>query len=157
MENEKDHPGIYVPPPLFYVAMFLLSVFMQKKIPINHAFFQLTASKWIGAILLFLASFFLVRSLGRFLQSRNTLVTIRPANSLQVGGIYSRTRNPMYLGLVIVYAGLSFLIGGWWNLILLPVLIIIVQEYIIRREEEYLQRRFGDEYLAYKSSVRRWL
>jgi protein-S-isoprenylcysteine O-methyltransferase Ste14 len=63
----------------------------------------------------------------------------------------------MYISLCFIYIGLSFLIGNWWNFILLPVLFILVQEYIIKREEQYLEHRFGKEYLDYKSKVRRWL
>ncbi len=63
----------------------------------------------------------------------------------------------MYVSLLLVYTGLSFLIGNWWNLILLPLLVFIVQEYVIKREENYLDRRFGQQYADYKKRVRRWL
>ena len=63
----------------------------------------------------------------------------------------------MYVSLLLVYTGLSFLIGNWWNLILLPLLVFIVQEYVIKREEKYLDRRFGQQYADYKKRVRRWL
>jgi protein-S-isoprenylcysteine O-methyltransferase Ste14 len=59
--------------------------------------------------------------------------------------------------LLLIYTGLSFLIGNWWNLVLLPFLFLVVQEYIIKREERYLDRRFGQEYTDYKSQVGRWL
>jgi protein-S-isoprenylcysteine O-methyltransferase Ste14 len=44
-----------------------------------------------------------------------------------------------------------------WPILLLPVLLFVVQSYVIAREERYLGRKFGDEYLQYKSRVRRWL
>jgi protein-S-isoprenylcysteine O-methyltransferase Ste14 len=157
MEKEKDSPGIFIPPPLFYVLVFLLAIFFQKKMPINDSFFHLRFTKMLGGAFLILATLFLIRSLGQFLQSKNTVVTIKPASSLQTNGIYNITRNPMYVGLLIVYLGISCLIGNWWNIIFLPLLCLIIQQYIIRREEEYLERRFGREFLAYKSKVRRWL
>ena len=82
---------------------------------------------------------------------------IKPATSLQTTGIYSITRNPMYVGLLFVYIGLTFLIGNLWNFIFFPLLVIFIQEYIIKREEKYLQHEFGQEYEMYKQRVRRWL
>ena len=157
MKNKKDHPGIYVPPPIVYVLTFLAAVFIQKKVPIDDSLFHLQLTKIAGVGLLIIALFFLFRSLRQFFQSKNTLVTIMPARSLQTNGIYAITRNPMYIGLAIVYLGISCLIGNWWNIILFPLLLLVIQEYMIKREEKYLERRFGQVYLDYKSKVRRWL
>ena len=110
-----------------------------------------------GIIFFILALFFIARSLLQFIRSENTVVTIKGAYSLQTNGIFEITRNPMYLGLVMVYLGLTCLIGNWWNLIFLPFLLLIIQEYVIKREEKYLERKFGQEYTAYKQVVRRWL
>jgi protein-S-isoprenylcysteine O-methyltransferase Ste14 len=63
----------------------------------------------------------------------------------------------MYVGLALVYLGISCLIGNWWDIILLSFLLLIVQEYIIKREEKYLECRFGQDYLNYKRKVRRWI
>jgi protein-S-isoprenylcysteine O-methyltransferase Ste14 len=157
MENKKDSPRVYIPPPLFYVAAFLGAVFIQKLIPIDNTLFSQQWMKIVGAFFLVTALFFLSFSLFQFLQSKNTVVTILPANSLQTTGIFGLTRNPMYIGLAFIYLGLSCLIGNWWNMILFPVLLLFVQEYIIKREEKYLHRRFGPEYEAYRKRVRRWL
>ena len=89
--------------------------------------------------------------------TKNTVILIKPASSLQITGIYGITRNPMYIGLAIVYLGITCFIGNWWNLILFPLLLIFVQEYIIKREEKYLEAEFGQEYEEYKNKVRRWL
>ena len=157
MENKKDHPGIYVPPPIVYALTFLVAVFIQKKLPIDDSLFHRQLAKIVGVGLLIIALFFLIRSLRQFFLSKNTLVTIMAANSLQTNGIYNITRNPMYLGLAIVYLGISCLIGNWWNIILFPLLLLLIQEYMIKREEKYLERRFGQVYLDYKSKVRRWI
>lgn len=157
MENKKDSPRVYIPPPFFYIATFLMGLFAQKKFPVNDSLFHLSFVKYLGILLFLTALFFLARSLRQFLVSRNTLITILPAHSLQVDGVYAITRNPMYVGLVFVYLGLTCFIGHWWNIILLPLLVLIVQEYIIKREERYLGRRFGQEFQDYKSKVRRWL
>jgi protein-S-isoprenylcysteine O-methyltransferase Ste14 len=95
--------------------------------------------------------------MNQFIRTKNTIVPNKPASSLQTTGVYHSTRNPMYLALMLVYLGLSCLIGNWWNIILLPLLFMIIQEYIIKKEEQYLVRTFGQEYIDYRHRVRRWL
>lgn len=157
MESLKDSPKVYIPPPLLYVATFLLAVLIQKFLPLGIDFFHSTTSKIIGSVIILVGLFFNFPALRQFFNTKNTLVTIKPANSLQTTGIYSVSRNPMYISLMLFYIGLSFIIGNWWNFILLPFLFILIQEYVIKREERYLDRRFGQQYLDYKSKIRRWL
>jgi len=155
--NKKDNPGIFIPPPLIYAAIFFLSILMQKIIPINDSFFYSKNAEIAGIILIAIALIFLLPALIKFAQTKNTLVTIKPATSLQTKGIYALTRNPMYLGLLILYSGIAMWKGNWWTFIFIPVIIIIVQAYVIKREENYLQRAFGEEYIAYRKKVRRWI
>jgi protein-S-isoprenylcysteine O-methyltransferase Ste14 len=157
MENKNDSPGIYIPPPLLYGAVFFAAILIQKLIPLNKTFFYTTPSKVIGSLFILIGLFFTFPALRQFFKTRNTLVTIKAANSLQTTGIYSKSRNPMYISLLLIYTGLSFILGNWWNLLVLPLLVLIVQEYVIKREEKYLNRRFGQEYLDYKTKVRRWI
>ena len=157
MDHKKDNPGVYIPPPLIYVVVFLAAVFIQKKISIDDSVFHSKPAKIAGVLFLIVSLFFMVTSLRQFFISKNTLIPIKPASSLQTKGIYSITRNPMYVSLALVYLGISCFVGNWWNIILFPLLLLIVQEYIIKREEKYLVRRFGQEYIVYKTKVRRWL
>lgn len=157
MQNKNDNPGIKIPPPLLYLAIFLLAILIQKLLPLNNVFFYTATSKIIGTVFIIIGLFFNFPALLQFFKTRNTVITIKPANSLQTKGIYSVSRNPMYISLLLVYTGLSFIIGNWWNLMLLPFLFLLVQEYVIKREEKYLDRRFEQEYTDYRSKVRRWL
>ena len=74
-----------------------------------------------------------------------------------VEGPYKITRNPMYLGLALVYLGIGIAEQSVWALILLPVVLLIIQRKAIEPEEAFLTHRFGAEYISYKSLVRRWL
>lgn len=154
--GEKDNPKVYIPPPLIYVGVFFIGKYIQKKIPIDFRFSSKEIAYLFGAAFVLVALFFLIRSLWQFFITKNTLITVKPASSLQTGGIYNVTRNPMYVGLANVYLAITCFAGEWWNVILFPLLILIVQEYIIKREEKYLARKFGQRYLVYKSNVRRW-
>ena len=156
MKSKIDTPGIYIPPPLIYIAIFFAAVPVQRFLPLDRTFFDTTTSKIIGLIVFLVGLVFIFPALQRFFRTKNTLVTIRPANSLQTTGIYAVSRNPMYIGLLLFYIGLSFIVGNWWNLVLLPFLVLIIQEYVIKREEKYLGRRFGQSYSDYRAKVARW-
>lgn len=155
--SSKKHPGVYIPPPLIYVAFFLLSRFVQKLFPLHNNALHFTVAKIIGVLMILLYLLFFIMALRRFILSKNTLVTIKPAHSLETSGIYSFTRNPMYLSLVFLYCGLAVFFGNWWTLLFLPLLVIIVQLYVIKKEEHYLQQAFGSSYNEYKRNVRRWI
>jgi len=152
-----DNPGVYIPPPLLYAAIFIGAVLIQKKVDLDNSLFKTRFILFTSLVFFVPAIFFIVRSLTQFVRTRNTVMTIKAAESLQITGIYQISRNPMYLGLVFIYLGLTCLIGNWWNIILLPLLLFIIQEYVIRREEKYLERKFGEDYIRYKQEVRRWL
>lgn len=157
MEVKKDNPGVHIPPPLFYITLFLISIVLQRFFPISTSFFE---NKWIGIIATIVIVFgvlFILPAFIKFLRSKNTIITVKPANSLQTSGIYTITRNPMYIGLLSFYTGIAFLKGNWWTFILIPLVIYVITRFVIIKEEKYLERAFGQEYLNYKAKVRRWL
>ncbi|MEO5648729.1 MAG: isoprenylcysteine carboxylmethyltransferase family protein [Ginsengibacter sp.] len=154
---KEDNPGIYIPPPVIFAAIFIVAFYIQKIIPVTDTLFQKNGVKIAAVIFLLIALYFLARGVLKFIKSGNTLITMHPASSLQDSGIYRFTRNPMYVGLICLYVALACSIGNWWHIIFLPVLIVIMQEYVIKREEKYLEREFGQQYLDYKKKVRRWL
>ena len=57
----------------------------------------------------------------------------------------------------MIYAGIVILRNALWAILFLPLLLLVTQSELIEREERYLERTFGEEYLAYKRRVRRWL
>ena len=63
----------------------------------------------------------------------------------------------MYLSLTLLFLGIVLAVNAAWALAGLPFLILYLQVGVIRREEQYLERDFGNEYLTYKSQVRRWI
>jgi protein-S-isoprenylcysteine O-methyltransferase Ste14 len=76
---------------------------------------------------------------------------------LVTSGIYRFTRNPIYLGFLLVVIGISLDSGSYWGILLAPVLVILFNRFVIQPEEEYLASKFGDQFTSYKARVRRWL
>ncbi len=157
MNKKIDHPSVYVPPPLLYVMIFFISVFIQKFIPLSIIFFGNDFAFFSGLFFIVAGLFFAFPALIKFYKTKNTVVTIKPANSLETTGIYSVSRNPMYLGLLAIYIGMAFLKGNVWTFICIPFVILVIHFYVIRNEEKYLQRTFGNDYEEYRKQVRRWL
>jgi protein-S-isoprenylcysteine O-methyltransferase Ste14 len=158
MKSTKDSPGVFVPPPLFYAFVFLISFLLQGYFTIKRAFFfHSRLANILGLIFILIGLFFAVPAVRQFFKSKTSIIPIRPASSLQTSGIYSISRNPMYLGLLFQYLGLAFIFGNWWTLFLIPVLIALIYYRVIRPEERYLSRAFGDSYSDYRKKVRRWI
>jgi protein-S-isoprenylcysteine O-methyltransferase Ste14 len=156
MKNQ-NHPGVYIPPPIIYAAFFVAGLLLQRLLPLPRVWFATTSARITGWGIIATAIIVFLPALARFAISKNTLITVKPARSLQTGGIYAYTRNPMYLGLLLLYTGIAALIGDWWVFIMIPFVVFIITQFVIRNEERYLQNRFNEEYLTYKNKVRRWL
>src|SRR5690606_19500321 len=157
LKSGKDNPGVYLPPPLIYVIIFLLSILIQNYLPLSKEFFVGSWNTYFAAIFIAFGAMFVLPALFIFLKTRNTLITIKPATSLQVKGVYNISRNPMYVGLLFLYIGIAIIKGNWWTFILIPVVIFVVTRFVIIKEESYLERAFGEAYLNYKMKVGRWL
>jgi len=158
MKNKKDSPGVFIPPPLFYAGFFLLSFILQGYFTIKHAFFfHSRIANTLGVFIIITGMIFSIPAVRQFFKTKNTLIPIKPATSLQISGIYSISRNPMYTGLLLTYTGLAFIFGNWWTLFLIPFLIAVIIYLVILPEERYLGRAFGDEYSNYRKKVRRWI
>ena len=150
-----DHAGVVVPPPLIYLACFLVGLGLQQLVALP----RLPAAPWrlVGVALLAFWLALTVASFRRFRTARTSVIPVRPATALVIEGPYRFTRNPMYLGLLSLYVGVACWLGLLWPVLLAPVLVGVVQRSVIQREERYLERRFGGDYRQYRAQVRRWL
>jgi protein-S-isoprenylcysteine O-methyltransferase Ste14 len=143
-----DNAGVIVRPPLLYAvalaAMLALPIFSG-------------AAFWPGLALVALA-------VGLLIWGRQTLVTggtnvdpSLPSTAVVTSGPYRFSRNPLYMGLAVVYLGLTLALDTWWGIILLAPVLIVMHQGVIQREERYLERKFGDGYRQYRAAVRRYL
>ncbi|HZP60990.1 MAG TPA: isoprenylcysteine carboxylmethyltransferase family protein, partial [Opitutaceae bacterium] len=80
-----------------------------------------------------------------------------PALTVVRAGPYRFTRNPMYLALCVLQLALGFALNDWSVLLAVIPLALILHFGVVRREERYLEAKFGEQYLALKRKVRRWL
>jgi protein-S-isoprenylcysteine O-methyltransferase Ste14 len=92
-----------------------------------------------------------------FRRAHTSVVPMNPTTALVTSGPYRLTRNPMYVGMALLYVALAFAFGVMWALLLLPAVILVIDRFVIAREEPYLERKFGQSYRDYTLRVRRWL
>ena len=93
----------------------------------------------------------------RFRRARTPLDVRKPATALITQGPYRFSRNPIYVSMTLLYAGLAFLLGNGWVLALAAPVLLVMDFWVVRREERHLEAKFGEDYLRYKAAVRRWL
>jgi protein-S-isoprenylcysteine O-methyltransferase Ste14 len=150
-----DHAGVTVPPPLIFLAGLLAGVGLEAIEPIDGID---SPWRWIALVLGVAAWVYLDGSaMRRFQKADTALPPFRPTSAIVTTGPYGFSRNPIYIGMACLYAGLALALDAIWALILLPGVLLIIRFYVIAREERYLEAKFGEEYLAYKRRVRRWL
>jgi protein-S-isoprenylcysteine O-methyltransferase Ste14 len=152
--ERRGTAGVIAPPPVIFLLFLGLGLALEALMPENDlpAWLQ-----WIGAALI-AAGVALVFWFESALKRVNTSTNpYRPTTALSTSGPYRFTRNPAYVGMVIVYVGIALAADAPWALVMLAPAVVVIQLFVIVREERYLERLFGEEYLSYKRRVRRWI
>ena len=154
-DDDRDNAGVVAPPPLIYLVPLLVGLLLNRRMKVG----VLTngATRLVGLPLvaggLCLGVWFM-----RTLRGAGTPVDPRePVQALVTEGPYRYSRNPGYLSMAMIYAGISSLANSLPSILLLPVALGGIRRGIIDREERYLVRLFGNEYLEYKARVGRWI
>jgi protein-S-isoprenylcysteine O-methyltransferase Ste14 len=155
MADEQDNPGIRVPPPPIYVLALLLGLLLDRRAHIP--FLPRGVARVLGWPLvgggMALAAWFIRTMRG----ADTTIRTDKSVSSLVQDGPFRYSRNPGYLALAMIYAGIAVRRNTLWAILLLPLVLYVIQREVIAREERYLERTFGEEYVNYKAQVRRWI
>jgi protein-S-isoprenylcysteine O-methyltransferase Ste14 len=152
--DERDNPGIKVPPPLIYLLPLLLGLILDRKAHLPFlpgGVVRVVGWPLIGCGVL-IAGWW-----RKTMRDADAPVrTDMPVPRLTTAGPFGYSRNPAYLSLAMIYAGIAGLRNSLWAILFLPLVLYVIQREVIGREERYLERTFGEEYLAYMVRVRRW-
>ncbi|RUM94186.1 MAG: isoprenylcysteine carboxylmethyltransferase family protein [Thiothrix sp.] len=150
-------PKLKIPPPVYMLMFAFCMWLMDRYIPLA----EWISTPWnrIGFFIMGLAFFTDLSSLLQFFRYHTTPSPIHPerVSTLVTDGAYRYSRNPMYLGLLILLCGWSTYLGSISPLLLLPLFIFVINNMQIRCEERILEKKFSTAYRAYKQSVRRWI
>jgi protein-S-isoprenylcysteine O-methyltransferase Ste14 len=148
------HLGV-VRPPLVYLTSLATGALIQLAKPLS--FLPGTLAVPLGASLVVVAVALFLSAVARFRAIGTPVPARKPTTAIVRTGPYGLTRNPIYLAFSLFQLGIAIGVNSLWLMATLVGAVAVIHYSVIPREEEYLERRFGAEYLEYKRSVRRWL
>lgn len=150
-----------LPPPLIDAACAALMWWLARQLPALQLWSQGAWPLALGAALGLALAGGLIALAGvwAFHRARTTVNPLAPAHAsaLVTGGVYRLTRNPMYLGMLLVLLGWAVWLGNAAALLGLPLSVVALGVLQIGPEERILRARFGEAYVRYAARVRRWL
>ena len=150
--------GVIARPPLLFLAGLLIGFVLDRLLRLPFPVPGIDLVHWIiGGSLIVIGLALAAAGIRNFSRAGTPVRTIEPTRALVTTGIHGWTRNPIYLGMFLLYAGIGLVVRSPWILLLTLSLAITIRYGVVAREEAYLERRFGDAYRGYKARVRRWL
>lgn len=158
MADRKDNDGVIMFPPGVFFGGIVVGFAVWRFWPV-----PLAPSGWsfalrvVGAVAIALGFALMLWALGGFMRIKTTPTHWQPTTTIAIDGPYRFTRNPMYVGMILVQAGIAICADALWPLVTLIPVLIIIRTQVIAREEAYLEAKFGAPYRDFKGRVRRWL
>jgi protein-S-isoprenylcysteine O-methyltransferase Ste14 len=143
-------------PPVWLLICAIGALLAERQSPQSWIFLPDTA-RIAGFFVVLLGLGLVVNAGRRFRRAETSVIAGSIPNALVMGGIYKRTRNPMYLGMLLVLVGEAMMLGSPFPFLAPIVFFIAVTRNFIFREEALLEQIFEDVYREYKSRVRRWI
>ena len=155
--SNQNHPGVIAPPPLIYFGFLFVGWGLGRLV--GDYDLGLTVDWRRGVAIALIVGGLLLDGMaaGTFRRFGTPPEPWKASTALVDSGPDRFSRNPIYVGFAITYAGLAIAMNSLWALVLLAPCLVVVDRWVILREERYLESRFGQPYRDYKARVRRWL
>jgi protein-S-isoprenylcysteine O-methyltransferase Ste14 len=155
-ETEKDGAAVRIPPPLVFLGLLIAGVLLHRYVaPAPMALAQ-TIRIVAAAVAAIVGLILMGGAIGLFRRTGQDPKPWASTPEIISTGVYSITRNPMYVGMALIQTAIGVGLGNLWIVILVPISVTIVYATAVRHEEAYLERKFGEPYTRYKAAVRRW-
>jgi protein-S-isoprenylcysteine O-methyltransferase Ste14 len=152
--QRRTTAGVIAPPPVIYLGFLGLGFVLESLLPGA----ELPGwAQWIGAVVIAAGLALMISFEFAFKRAGTDANPYRASTALATDGPYRFSRNPGYLGMAITYIGITLAAEAPWALVMLVPAALVIQYGVIAREERYLERLFGEEYLSYKQTTRRWI
>lgn len=142
-------------PPLIYLAAIGIGSLLELALP--APFVPDAVAVPLGLLLATLGVALFFSSVGKFRAAGTPVPGNKPTAAIVRAGPYRFSRNPIYLAFSLLQLGIAIGVNSVWLIATLIPAHAVMAWIVIPREEQYLERAFGADYLAYKSSVRRWI
>jgi protein-S-isoprenylcysteine O-methyltransferase Ste14 len=142
-------------PPVYLLGTLVLMWLCHRYVPVYQ--YIVEPAVYSGIILVFCGITVAAVSAGMFKVADTGLEPFSEATVLVTGGFFRVTRNPMYMGMFLMLAGVAILMGSVGAVLPVPVFVLIIRNNFVLAEERFMESVFGQPYLDYKSKVRRWI
>ena len=157
MKLASDSAKVWPPPPLVFLAGLGLGLFIDYNSDLPGLGLDYGLRNLLGALLLACGAGLLLWAAGLFRRAGTDVKPWMPTTSIVTSGAYRISRNPMYLGMALIFAAIAIRFDGLAALLCLLPVLAWVRTQVIAKEERYLTAKFGEAYLAYCRKVRRWI
>ncbi len=156
--NPPDKAGVIAPPPVIAFAAVALGLALDWLWPTSgiQDALGLAGRLTLGGLLMATGLAIAIIAERTFHRVGTDPLPWKPATRLAATGIYAHTRNPMYVGLALLMAGLGIALASTGILLMLIPAALVLHYGVVKREERYLERKFGEDYRHFKATVPRY-
>ena len=152
---DEDSARVRFPPPLIVLGALFLGFGVNGLAGLPQI--EWAALRPVGVVLGVIGAAIIASGMMGFLRAGNDPEPWKRDTALVTWGLYRFTRNPMYLGFVMVQLGIALCLQNIGGLLSVPLAVLLIDRFVIAREEPHLLATFGDEYRAYCNRARRWI
>ncbi len=156
MSESTDSSNAIIHPPIAWALAFVVGLGVDWLYPLRFVPASVRGA-WVGSAIFVVGLVLAIWAIVTIRKAGTRVETNKPTTTIVANGPYRFTRNPIYIGMFLGQTGLAIGFDSLWILATLVPFYFVIRHGVIAREEAYLERKFGDVYLDYKSRVRRWL
>jgi protein-S-isoprenylcysteine O-methyltransferase Ste14 len=157
-DNAHDTAGVIAPPPLIALAAVLVGLALDWLAPayVVSLLLSLQTRIALGLLLIVLGLLLAFGGMRSFVRAKTNVNPYKPSLTLTTTGVYAYLRNPMYVGLGLLVAGIGIALASDWTLVMLVAGAVVIHVGVVKREERYLSAKFGAPYRQYRDRVPRY-
>jgi len=144
-----------IPPPILVIILITSIYFSSDKLDLISIPYRTLFS----IVILSIGILVIINPIVKFIKSKTTVnpVEFKNVENLVTSGIYKYSRNPMYLGMIMIIISSTIYYLNFYSLLTPFIFYFWINRFQIKREEAFLEEKFGQEYLFYKTKTRRWI
>ena len=144
-----------IPPPILVIILITSIYFSSDKLDLIF----IPHRTLFSILILFIGILVIINPVVKFIKSKTTVnpVEFKNVEKLVTSGIYKYSRNPMYLGMIMIIISTTVYYLNFYSLLTPFIFFFWINRFQIKREEVFLEEKFGQEYLSYKTKTRRWI
>ena len=144
-----------IPPPILVIILITSIYFSSDKLDLISIPYRTLFS----IVILSIGLLIIINPVVKFIKSKTTVnpVEFKNVEKLVTSGIYKYSRNPMYLGMIMIIISTTVYYLNFYSLLTPFIFYFWINRFQIKREEVFLEEKFGQEYLSYKTKTRRWI